>query len=59
MNIEKLKSKIHRASVTCANLNYVGSLSLDENQKLPPLPVVPRQPPGREKRPRNRGTDLR
>tara|TARA_Y100001960_G_scaffold269527_1_gene295145 strand:- start:102 stop:491 length:390 start_codon:yes stop_codon:yes gene_type:complete len=31
MNIEKLKSKIHRASVTCANLDYVGSLSLDEN----------------------------
>ena len=31
MNIEKLKSKIHRASVTCANLNYIGSLSLDED----------------------------
>ena len=31
MNIEKLKSKIHRVSVTCADLNYVGSLSLDED----------------------------
>ena len=31
MNIEKLKSKIHRATVTCANLNYIGSLSLDED----------------------------
>ncbi len=26
-----LKSKIHRASVTDANLNYSGSLSIDEN----------------------------
>ena len=31
MKIEILKSKIHRATVTDANLNYVGSLSLDEN----------------------------
>ena len=31
MNINKLKSKIHRATVTCANLDYVGSLSLDED----------------------------
>ena len=29
MKIELLKSKIHRATVTDANLNYVGSLSLD------------------------------
>ena len=29
MNIEILKSKIHRATVTDANLDYVGSLSLD------------------------------
>ena len=30
MEIEVLKSKIHRAVVTEANLNYVGSLTLDE-----------------------------
>ena len=29
MKIEILKSKIHRATVTDANLNYVGSLTLD------------------------------
>ena len=31
MKIELLKSKIHRAIVTDANIDYVGSLSLDEN----------------------------
>ena len=31
MNIEVLYSKIHRATVTDANLNYVGSITLDEN----------------------------
>ena len=31
MLIEMLKCKIHRASVTEANLDYVGSLTLDEN----------------------------
>jgi aspartate 1-decarboxylase len=31
MNIAVLKSKIHRAVITEANLNYVGSLTLDEN----------------------------
>jgi aspartate 1-decarboxylase len=31
MNIEVLKSKIHRATVTGANLSYVGSISIDEN----------------------------
>ena len=31
MKITILKSKIHRASVTDANLDYVGSLSLDAN----------------------------
>jgi len=31
MEIEILKSKIHRAVVTEANLNYVGSLTLDED----------------------------
>jgi aspartate 1-decarboxylase len=31
MQIEVLKSKIHRAVITEANLNYVGSLTLDEN----------------------------
>lgn len=30
MQIEILKSKIHRATITEANLNYVGSLTLDE-----------------------------
>ena len=31
MEIEILKSKIHRVSITEANLNYVGSLTLDED----------------------------
>jgi len=31
MVIEVLKSKIHRAVITEANLNYVGSLTLDED----------------------------
>jgi aspartate 1-decarboxylase len=31
MQIEILKSKIHRAVITEANLNYVGSLTLDED----------------------------
>lgn len=31
MIIELLKSKIHRISITEANLNYVGSLTLDED----------------------------
>jgi aspartate 1-decarboxylase len=31
MEIEVLKSKIHRAIITEANLNYVGSLTLDED----------------------------
>ena len=31
MQIEILKSKIHKAVVTEANLNYEGSLTLDEN----------------------------
>lgn len=30
MQIEVLKSKIHRVSVTQANLNYVGSITIDE-----------------------------
>src|SRR5688500_4779906 len=30
MNIEVLKSKVHRATITEANLHYVGSLTLDE-----------------------------
>ncbi len=30
MVIEVLKSKVHRAVITEANLNYVGSLTLDE-----------------------------
>lgn len=31
MYIEILKSKIHRATVTQAELNYVGSITIDEN----------------------------
>src|SRR4029079_9720151 len=31
MTISVLKSKIHRAVITEANLNYVGSLTLDED----------------------------
>ena len=31
MEIEVLKSKIHRVAITEANLNYVGSLTLDED----------------------------
>lgn len=31
MQIEVLKSKIHRATVTEANINYIGSITLDEN----------------------------
>jgi len=31
MKIEVLKSKIHRAKVTGADLNYIGSITIDEN----------------------------
>ena len=31
MNIEVLKSKIHRVSVTEADLDYIGSVTIDEN----------------------------
>jgi aspartate 1-decarboxylase len=31
MYIEILKSKIHRVTVTEANLNYMGSITIDEN----------------------------
>ncbi len=31
MTIEVLKSKIHRVSVTQANLDYVGSITIDED----------------------------
>lgn len=31
MQIEVLKSKIHRVSVTYADLNYVGSITIDED----------------------------
>lgn len=30
MNIEVLKSKIHRVTVTQANLQYIGSITIDE-----------------------------
>ena len=31
MQIEVLKSKIHRAKVTESNLNYIGSITIDED----------------------------
>ncbi len=31
MNIEVLKSKIHRVTITQSNLNYVGSITIDED----------------------------
>lgn len=31
MNIQVLKSKIHRATVTEANIDYVGSITIDEH----------------------------
>ncbi len=31
MMIQRFKSKIHRATVTEANLNYVGSITIDED----------------------------
>lgn len=31
MQIEVLKSKIHRCTITEADLNYVGSIAIDEN----------------------------
>ena len=31
MQVSMLKSKIHRATVTQAELNYVGSVTIDEN----------------------------
>ena len=31
MNIEVLKSKIHRAKITQADINYIGSIAIDED----------------------------
>ena len=31
MKVEILKSKIHRATITHADLNYIGSIAIDEN----------------------------
>ena len=31
MNIEVLKSKSHKAKITQADLNYIGSIAIDEN----------------------------
>jgi aspartate 1-decarboxylase len=31
MLIEVVKSKIHRVTVTASNLNYIGSITIDEN----------------------------
>ena len=51
MLIEVLKSKIHRVTVTAANLNYIGSITIDEdlldaagmieNQKVQVLNRIP------------------
>lgn len=30
MNVEVIKSKIHRATITQADLNYIGSITIDE-----------------------------
>lgn len=40
MRIEVLKSKIHRVTVTEANLNYVGSVTIDE-QLLEAANMIP------------------
>ena len=34
MQVEVLKSKIHRVTVTQADLNYIGSISIDEDLML-------------------------
>ena len=31
MNLTMMKSKIHRATITEANLNYVGSITIDSD----------------------------
>ena len=31
MLIEVIKSKIHKVTITGANLNYIGSITIDEN----------------------------
>ncbi len=31
MNIEVVKSKIHRVSITASDLNYIGSITIDED----------------------------
>lgn len=31
MQIEVLKSKIHKATITMSDLNYIGSIAIDEN----------------------------
>ncbi len=31
MNIEVVKSKIHRVKITQADLNYIGSITIDED----------------------------
>ena len=40
MQIEVLKSKIHRVTITEANLNYVGSITIDEEL----MEAAPRHP---------------
>jgi len=41
MFITLMKSKIHRATVTEANLDYVGSITIDEEGILCFLPELP------------------
>ena len=45
MTIEVLKSKIHRVTVTEADLDYIGSITIDENVKAPnDCVITTRQP---------------
>ena len=41
MLIQRLKSKIHRVTVTEANLNYVGSITIDEEKKTAAVYLKP------------------
>ena len=41
MIVRALKSKIHRAVVTDANINYIGSISIDKNLLYKNINKVP------------------
>ena len=34
MKVNALKSKIHRATVTDADINYIGSITIDKNLRM-------------------------